>query len=58
MVRVPVWALKYSLSYRRARKEFKHHLVDQGVPLKEAEELTKLFPFKMRDIIDTVRNLG
>jgi hypothetical protein len=56
IVRAPVWALDYSLSYKRAKKEFKQQLIDQGVPREEAEELAKLFPFKMRDIIKTVRS--
>lgn len=56
MVRVPGWALEYSMSYRRAKREFKKQLVEQGVPRAEAEELAELFPFKMSDIIETARS--
>jgi hypothetical protein len=31
--------------------------MEQGIPKDEADELADLFPFKMRDIIDTVRNI-
>jgi hypothetical protein len=31
--------------------------MEQGIPKEEADELADLFPFKMRDIIDTVRNI-
>jgi len=58
MVRAPGWALNYSLNYKRAKKEFKRHLIDQGVPRVEAEDLAELFPFKMSDIIETARTLN
>ena len=58
MVRVPAWALSYSLSYRRAKKVFKHQLIDQGVPKEAAEELADLFPFKMSEFIDTARRFN
>ena len=58
LIRAPGWALDYSLSYRRAKKEFKTRLIQQGVPREEAEELANLYPFKMRDIIDTARNIN
>ncbi len=58
MVRVPAWAVNYSLSYKRAKREFKHHLIDEGVPYDEAVELAELFPFKMSDIIETARSIN
>ncbi|MFH1179327.1 MAG: hypothetical protein V1710_03105 [Candidatus Bathyarchaeota archaeon] len=57
-VRAPGWALNYSLSYKRAKREFKQHLIEQGVPSVEAEELAELFPFKMSDIIQTARSIN
>ena len=58
MVRAPYWALNYSRNYRRAKREFKYQLIDEGVPLEEAEELAELFPFKMSDIIQTARSIN
>jgi hypothetical protein len=57
MIRAPAWAVNYSMSYKRARREFKRHLIEQGVPRGEAEELAELFPFKMSDFIETARNI-
>ena len=57
MVRVPAWVVNYSVSYKRAKKEFKRHLIEQGVPRGEAEELAELFPFKMSDFIETARSI-
>ncbi len=58
IVRAPGWALNYSLSYKRAKKQFKRQLIEQGVPQGDAEELAELFPFKMRDIIETARKIN
>jgi hypothetical protein len=58
IVRAPGWAIDYSLSYRRAKKLFKHSLIEQGVPSWEAEELAELFPFKMSDIIETAKSIN
>ena len=58
IVRAPGWALNYSLSYKRAKKQFKRQLIEQGVPPREAGELAELFPFKMSDIIETARNIN
>ena len=58
MIRAPGWAYSYSRSYKRAKREFKRHLIDQGVPLVEAEDLAELFPFKMSEIIETARSLN
>ena len=58
IVRAPGWAIDYSLSYKRAKKLFKRHLIEQGVPSLEAEELAELFPFKMSDIIETARSIN
>jgi hypothetical protein len=58
MVRAPYWALNYSRSYKRAKREFKHHLIKEGISWEEAEELADLFPFKMSDIIQTARNIN
>jgi len=57
IVRAPGWALNYSLSYKRAKTQFKRQLIEQGVPQGDAEELAELFPFKMRDIIETARHV-
>lgn len=58
VVRAPGWALDYSLSYKRAKKEFKRQLIDQGVPREEADELANLFPFKIKDFIETARTIN
>ena len=58
MVRAPGWAISYSRSYKRAKKEFKRQLIEQGVPLGDAEDLADLFPFKMSDFIETARSLN
>lgn len=58
IIRVPAWAVNYSLSYKRAKRKFRRHLIVEGVPYDEAVELAKLFPFKMSDIIETVRSVN
>jgi hypothetical protein len=58
MVRAPGWIIDYSLNYRRAKTRFKRQLIEQGVPRKEAEELADLYPFKIRDIVETARNIN
>jgi hypothetical protein len=58
IVRAPGWLLEYSRSYKRAKKTFKYHLIEQGIPKNEAEELAELFPFKMKDLIDTARSFN
>ncbi len=58
MVRVPAWAVKYSLSYKRARRMFKHHLIEQGVPRDEAADLARLYPFKMSDFLESARGFN
>jgi hypothetical protein len=55
-VRAPGWAIDYNLNYRRAKTQFKKHLMEQGIPKEEANELAKLYPFKIRDIIETARS--
>ena len=58
MIRAPYWALNYSRSYKRARREFKYQLIDEGISYQEAEELAELFPFKLSDIIQTARDIN
>ena len=58
MVRAPGWALDYSMSYKRAKRRFREQLIDEGIPVDEAYELAELFPFKMSDIIETVRSVN
>lgn len=58
MIRAPGWALNYSLSYKRAKDQFKQQLIEHGVPQREAEDLAELFPFKMSEIIETARNIN
>mgnify|MGYP006278775331 CR=1 FL=1 len=58
MVRVPGWALDYSLSYKRAKKTFKRGLIEEGVPPDEADELADLYPFKISDLIETARSIN
>jgi hypothetical protein len=57
LVRAPGWALNYSISYNRAKREFRRQLIEQGVPPVEADELADCFPFKMSDILSTARNI-
>jgi hypothetical protein len=56
VVRTPIWAVNYSINYKRAKREFKNQLIIQGVPKKDAEELAELFPFKISDFISTAQN--
>jgi hypothetical protein len=58
IIRAPGWALNYSMSYKRAKKQFKRQLIEQGVPREAAEDLAELFPFKMNDLIETARNIN
>jgi len=57
LIRAPGWALNYSMSYRRAKGQFRQQLLKQGVPPEEADDLAECFPFKMSDILSTVRNI-
>ena len=58
MVRAPGWALNYSMSYKRAKNQFKQQLIEHGVPRGEAEDLAELFPFKMSDLIEMARKVN
>ena len=58
MIRAPGWALDYSMSYKRAKRQLKHQLIEEGVPRDEAEALAELFPFKMSDILSTMRTIN
>ncbi len=55
-IRAPGWAIDYSLSYQRARRQFRKHLISQGVPPEEAQELADLYPFKMSDFWELARS--
>ena len=57
LVRAPGWALNYSMSYKRAKRQFRRQLIEQRVPQGEAYELAECYPFKMSDIISTARNI-
>ena len=54
-IRAPGWILSYSNSYKRAKKEFRKQLIAQGVPPEEAYELAELYPFKMSDFWEVLR---
>ena len=56
MVKAPGYAYQWSSSYRKARSQFRRQLIESGVPEGEANELAEMYPFKMSDIISTVRN--
>ena len=58
MVRAPGWALNYSMSYKRAKNQFKLQLIEHGVPQVEAEDLGELFPFKMSNIVKMARKVN
>ena len=55
-IRAPGWILSYSNGYKRAKKEFRRQLIAQGVPPEEAYELAELYPFKMTDFWEAIRN--
>jgi len=57
LVRAPGWVLNYSMSYKRAKRQFRQQLLEHGVPPGEANELAECFPFKMSDILSTARNI-
>jgi hypothetical protein len=56
IIRAPGWAIKYSMSYKRAKRLFRKHLIEQGVPPEEAYELADQYPFKMSDFWEVARN--
>jgi hypothetical protein len=56
IIRAPGWAINYSMSYKRARRQFREHLIEQGVPPEEAYELADQYPFKMSDFWEVARN--
>ena len=58
MVRAPGWVLNYSMSYKRAKNQFKLQLIEHGVPQVEAEDLAELFPFKISDIVKMARKVN
>ena len=47
--------IKYRLGRRRAMNTFKRELIACGVPPNEAEELRRMYPFDLGDIIDLAR---
>ena len=55
IIRAPGWAINYSMSYKRARRQFREHLIEQGVPPEEAYEQTDQYPFKMSDFREVAR---
>lgn len=55
IIRAPGWAIKYSMSYKRAKRQFRKHLLEQGVPHEEAYELADQYPFKMSDFWEVAK---
>ncbi len=55
IIRAPGWALNYSMSYKRAKREFRKQLITQGVPPEEAYALAEQYPFKMSDFWEIAR---
>ena len=47
--------IKYRLGRRRAMNTFKRELIACGVPPDEAEELRRMYPFDLGDIIALAR---
>ena len=55
VIRSPGWALNYSINYKRAKRKFRNHLIEQGVPPGEAYELADQYPFKLSDFWEMAR---
>ena len=56
IIRAPGWAIDYSLSYKRAKRQFRKQLIEYGVPPDEAYELADQYPFKMSEFWELARN--
>ena len=55
IVRFPVIYVKWIYKHWRAKNTFKRLLLSEGIPANEVHELTKLYPFKMSDMIQIAK---
>ena len=54
-LKLPGMMIRWKLQYRKAKTQFKMTLIDSGLPLREAEDLADLYPFKLEDLISLAR---
>lgn len=55
IVRFPIIYVKWLYKHWRAKNTFKRHLLSEGFPANEAHELTKLYPFKIGDMMQLAK---
>jgi hypothetical protein len=55
VIRFPVIYMKWVYKHWKAKNNFRKHLLKDGIPKHEAHELTKLYPFKISDLIQLAR---
>ena len=58
LLRAPGMLIKYKMRRRGAVNTFKREMIACGVPVGEAEELAREYPFNLGDLMSLMRNEG
>ncbi|TRO46962.1 hypothetical protein E2P65_05070 [Candidatus Bathyarchaeota archaeon] len=58
LLRAPGMLIKYKMRRRGAVNTFKRELIACGVPVGEAEKLSRAYPFDLGDLMSLMRNEG
>ena len=53
--KIPSILLSWRSNRNKAKKHFKQELIAQGVPLRDVEELTEEFPFRLGELLSLAR---
>ncbi len=56
LLRAPGMLIKYKMKRRGAVNTFKREMIACGVPLRAAEELARVYPFNLGDLMTLMRN--
>jgi hypothetical protein len=55
LLRAPGMLIKYKMKRRGAVNTFKREMIACGVPVQEAEELARVYPFDLGDLMSLMR---
>ena len=55
IIRFPVIYVNWIYKHWRAKNTFRRLLLSEGIPAKEAQDLAKLYPFKMSDMMQLAK---
>lgn len=58
LLRAPGMLIKYKMSRRGAVNTFKREMIACGVPVGDAERLSRMYPFDLGDLMSLMRNEG